>query len=75
MERTGWALQAMRERAAKAGVRAGLPVSGLLALAMTGFVAIMTKTAPAGLLPLIGMSLGVSEASAGQLVTLYASQR
>lgn len=49
-----------------------LPVGGLLALAMTGFIAIMTETLPAGLLPQIGHSLGVSESSAGQLVTLYA---
>ena len=50
-----------------------LPVAALLALAMTGFVAIMTETMPAGLLPLIGAGLGVSEAAAGQLVTLYAA--
>nr|WP_301273360.1 hypothetical protein [Acetobacter okinawensis] len=28
-----------------------LPVAGLLALAMTGFICIMTETLPAGLLP------------------------
>lgn len=50
-----------------------LPVSGLLALAATGFVAIMTETLPAGLLPEIGAGLGVSDARAGQLVTLYAA--
>src|ERR1700712_4496899 len=49
-----------------------LPVGGLLALAMTGFIAIMTETLPAGLLPQIGHGLDVSESSAGQLVTLYA---
>ncbi|WP_340617717.1 MFS transporter [Xenorhabdus entomophaga] len=49
-----------------------LPISGLLALAMTGFIAILTETLPAGLLPQIGIDLGVSEALAGQLVTLYA---
>ncbi|RFU49298.1 MFS transporter [Paraburkholderia sp. DHOC27] len=49
-----------------------LPVSGLLALAMTGFVAILTETLPAGLLPGIGQGLHVSESWAGQLVTLYA---
>ncbi|RJL33592.1 MFS transporter [Bailinhaonella thermotolerans] len=32
----------------------------------------MTETMPAGLLPLIGRGLGVSEALAGQFVTLYA---
>ena len=50
-----------------------LPVAALLALAMTGFIAIMTETLPAGLLPEIGAGLGVSAASAGQLVTLYAA--
>ena len=50
-----------------------LPVAGLLALAMAGFIAIMTETVPAGLLPLIGDGLGVSSALAGQLVTFYAA--
>lgn len=50
-----------------------LPVAGLLALAMTGFVAIMTETVPAGLLPSIGAGLGVPDALAGQLVTAYAA--
>ncbi len=50
-----------------------LPLAGLLALAMTGFVAIMTETLPAGLLPQIGKGLGVSESLAGQLITLYAA--
>ena len=49
-----------------------LPLAGLLALAITGFVAIMTETLPAGLLPQIGEGLGVSESLAGQLITLYA---
>ncbi|WP_261242800.1 MFS transporter [Serratia entomophila] len=39
---------------------------------MAGFLTIMTETMPAGLLPQIGRGLGVSEALAGQLVTLYA---
>nr|WP_260685117.1 MFS transporter [Variovorax sp. KBS0712] len=39
---------------------------------MAGFLAIMTETMPAGLLPQIGQGLGVSQALAGQLVTLYA---
>lgn len=50
----------------------GLPVSGLLALAMTGFIAIMTETLPAGLLPQISQSLDISPSMAGQMVTLYA---
>ncbi|OAB24959.1 MFS transporter [Paenibacillus macquariensis subsp. defensor] len=48
------------------------PWLGLLALAMAGFIAIMTETLPAGLLPQIKEGLQVSEALAGQLVTLYA---
>lgn len=49
-----------------------LPVGGLLALAMTGFIAILTETVPAGLLPQIGAGLHVSPALTGQLVSLYA---
>ncbi|MCJ2138747.1 MFS transporter [Methylobacterium sp. E-066] len=49
-----------------------LPVGQLLAFTVAGFLAIMTETLPAGLLPQIGSGLGVSEAVAGQTVTLYA---
>ncbi|MFC9330740.1 MFS transporter [Kitasatospora sp. NPDC057015] len=49
-----------------------LPVWGLLAFTTAGFLAIMTETMPAGLLPQIGRGLDVSEGFAGQLVTLYA---
>ncbi|MBS1101668.1 MFS transporter [Gluconobacter sp. Dm-62] len=49
-----------------------LPVLGLLALAMTGFLCIMTETLPAGLLPEISGGLHVPAASAGQMVTAYA---
>ncbi|BBH19017.1 MFS transporter [Paenibacillus baekrokdamisoli] len=49
-----------------------LPWAGLLALGMTGFICILTEALPAGLLPQIGQGLGISEALAGQLVTLYA---
>ena len=45
----------------------GLPLGKLLALALAGFITIMTETVPAGLLPQIGQGLGVSEALAGQL--------
>lgn len=51
----------------------GLPLGKLLALALAGFITIMTETVPAGLLPHIGQGLGVSEALAGQLVTLFAA--
>jgi len=50
-----------------------LPIAALLALAMTGFTAILTETLPAGLLPRIAQGLGVSEALAGQTVTAYAA--
>ena len=63
--------QPMRIAAEQATGR--LPVAGLLALAMTGFVAIMTETLPAGLLPMIANGLGVTDAAAGQLVTVYAA--
>ncbi|PLZ02052.1 MFS transporter [Burkholderia sp. WAC0059] len=49
-----------------------LPVAALLALAMTGFVCIMTETLPAGLLPQLGAGLSVSPSLAGQTVTVYA---
>ncbi|GGV71594.1 MFS transporter [Streptomyces thermoviolaceus] len=49
-----------------------LPVGRLLAFTTAGFLAIMTETMPAGLLPQIGDGLDVTEAWAGQLVTLYA---
>ncbi|MED4954281.1 MFS transporter [Paenibacillus macerans] len=49
-----------------------LPWLALLALAMTGFICILTETIPAGLLPLIGEGLHITKAMAGQLVTLYA---
>ncbi|WP_442954870.1 MFS transporter [Paenibacillus sp. SYP-B4298] len=49
-----------------------LPWAGLLALAMAGFICILTESLPAGLLPQIAQDLGVTEALAGQSVTLYA---
>ncbi|MEE5086267.1 MFS transporter [Pseudomonas alliivorans] len=49
-----------------------LPLGALLALAMTGFICIVTETLPAGLLPAIGNGLGVSPSLAGQMVTVYA---
>ncbi|MFD0489719.1 MFS transporter [Saccharopolyspora erythraea] len=41
-------------------------------MALTGFVIIMTETAPAGLLPQLASGLRISEALAGQLVSAYA---
>ena len=49
-----------------------LPMGALLALAMTGFICIVTETLPAGLLPQISHGLEVSSALAGQMVTVYA---
>jgi predicted MFS family arabinose efflux permease len=51
---------------------AQLPVWRLLAFTMAGFIAILTETMPAGLLPQIGKDFGISEAMSGQLVSLYA---
>ncbi|WP_083676946.1 MFS transporter [Paenibacillus glucanolyticus] len=39
---------------------------------MAGFICILTESLPAGLLPQIAIDLGVTQALAGQLVTLYA---
>lgn len=49
-----------------------LPIWKLLAFTLAGFLTIMTETMPAGLLPQISESLGVSKALAGQLITFYA---
>jgi predicted MFS family arabinose efflux permease len=51
---------------------APLPIASLLALALAGFVTILTEALPAGLLPQISSGLAISEALAGQLVTVYA---
>ena len=53
------------------GRPARLPMAGLLALAMAGFITILTEALPAGLLPQIGGGLSV-KALVGQLVTIYA---
>jgi predicted MFS family arabinose efflux permease len=49
-----------------------LPIGALLALAMTGFICIVTETLPAGLLPLISEGLAISPSMAGQMITAYA---
>ena len=69
----GVAAPVLAGSAAPAPASDRLPLAGLLALAMTGFVATMAETLPAGLLPQIGTGLGVSESLAGQLITLYAA--
>jgi len=57
---------------ATSATAARLPVAALLALAMTGFICIVTETLPAGLLPQISQGLGVNPALTGQMVTAYA---
>lgn len=60
------------EPRAASPARSRLPMSGLLALAAAGFITVLTEALPAGLLPLMGASLGVTESLVGQLVTVYA---
>ncbi|WP_229928814.1 MFS transporter [Kitasatospora xanthocidica] len=52
--------------------RKPFPLPALLALATAVFVTALTETLPAGVLPGMGESLGVSESAAGQTVTVYA---
>ena len=49
-----------------------LPLAGLSALAVAGFLTILTEALPAGLLPRMSADLQVSEPMIGQLVTVYA---
>lgn len=49
-----------------------LPIASLLALALAGFITILTEALPAGLLPQISDGMNISGALAGQFVTLYA---
>ena len=48
-----------------------LPLGGLLALAMTAFITLLTEIMPAGLLSSIANGLSVSESLAGQFITAY----
>lgn len=57
---------------ASAPAAARLPMSGLLALATSIFITILTETLPAALLPQMSASLRVSEPLVGQLVSIYA---
>jgi predicted MFS family arabinose efflux permease len=52
--------------------RERLPVFGLLALSTAVFITVITESLPAGLLPGMRDSLGVSESAMGQAVTVYA---
>jgi predicted MFS family arabinose efflux permease len=49
-----------------------LPLAGLLALFAAGFLGIINETIPAGLLPAMSKSLGLSESVVGQTITVYA---
>lgn len=49
-----------------------LPWMALLALAMAGFLVLLTEVIPAGMLLQMSQDIGVSEALTGQLVTIYA---
>ncbi|WP_374957090.1 MFS transporter [Actinopolyspora mortivallis] len=49
-----------------------LPVGKLLAFTLGGFLAIVTETMPAGLLPQIAHGLDIPAELAGQLITVYA---
>jgi predicted MFS family arabinose efflux permease len=49
-----------------------LPIAALLALAMAGFITILTEALPAGLLPQMSADLAVSPSAVGQLITIYA---
>lgn len=52
--------------------QARLPMAALLALAMAGFITILTEALPAGLLPQMSADLSISPSAIGQLVTVYA---
>lgn len=52
--------------------RERMPIGSLLALTTAAFITILTETLPAGLLPQMAQGLGISEAWAGQTVTIYA---
>lgn len=62
----------MKTDAITQDVAGKLPISPLSALALAGFITILTEALPAGMLPQIGQSLAISNALAGQLVSVYA---
>lgn len=53
--------------------RDALPWSALLALGTAVFITSLTETLPAGVLPQMSSSIGVSSGAAGQTVTVYAT--
>lgn len=56
----------------RSGEKAGLPLAGLLALFLAGFLGILNETIPAGLLPKMAEGLGLPESVVGQTITVYA---
>ncbi|KIH80659.1 MFS transporter [Pseudomonas batumici] len=59
-------------RATAAATPERIPLAALLALTMASFIATANESVPAGLLPQIAQGFGISQAWAGQLVTLCA---
>ena len=55
-----------------AGTVPRLPLAALLALAMAGFITILTEALPAGLLPQMAAGMQVPQTWIGQTVTVYA---
>jgi len=49
-----------------------LPLPALLAMAMAGFITIVTEALPAGLLPQIAAGMQIPPTWAGQMITVYA---
>lgn len=56
----------------RVGEKLQFPLAGLLALFAAGFLGIINETIPAGLLPEMSKSLGLSESVVGQTITVYA---
>ncbi|MDH5826858.1 MFS transporter [Sphingobacterium faecium] len=52
--------------------KSDFPLFQLLILNMVGFVAVMTETMPAGLLPLMARDLNISAGAAGQFISIFA---
>ncbi len=53
-------------------VGSGLPLGALCSLMVAAFVTVLTEALPAGVLVAMSTDLGVSDAAAGQTVTVYA---
>lgn len=73
MDRTIQKGHAVRAVSSDTDEKEKLPVAALLAMAMTGFTAILTETLPAGLLPSMAADLAIAPSLAGQSVTAYAA--